>query len=100
MFQKAEAFGVTEHIRKVNNQVGPYDDEPEDKYRLMASDGGADAFVSKLVITAELLPAIGDVRRRLSGGSGPLPPSTGGSLASARCRSDGLQPPELQMGGA
>jgi hypothetical protein len=69
-------------------EVGPYDDEPED------------AFVSKRVTTSELLPAIGEVRRRLSGGSGPLPPSTGGSSASARCRSDGLQPPELQTGGA
>ena len=30
-------------------EVGPYDDEPEDAYRLMASDSGADAFVSKRV---------------------------------------------------
>jgi DNA-binding NarL/FixJ family response regulator len=48
----------------------------EDAYRLMASDGGADTFVSKQVITSSLLPAIHDlIRRRLSGGSGPLPPS-------------------------
>jgi DNA-binding NarL/FixJ family response regulator len=48
----------------------------EDAYRLMASDSGADAFVSKQVITSSLLPAIHDlIRRRLSGGSGPLPPS-------------------------
>lgn len=48
----------------------------EDAYRLMASDSGADAFVSKRVITSSLLPAIRDlIRRRLSGGSGPLPPN-------------------------
>lgn len=46
---------------------------PEDAYRLMASDCGADAFVGKRVISDTLLPAIRDViRRRLSGGSGPL----------------------------
>jgi DNA-binding NarL/FixJ family response regulator len=56
----------------------------EDAYRLMASDSGADAFVSKRVFSANLLPAIRDViRRRLSGGSGPLPPSAGASSASA-----------------
>jgi DNA-binding NarL/FixJ family response regulator len=56
----------------------------EDAYRLMASDSGADAFVSKRVISDTLLPAIRDViRRRLSGGSGPLPPSAGASSASA-----------------
>ena len=45
----------------------------EDAYRLMASDSGADAFVSKQVLSTSLLPAIRDViRRRLSGGSGPL----------------------------
>jgi DNA-binding NarL/FixJ family response regulator len=50
----------------------------EDAYRLMASDSGADAFVSKQVIDSSLLPAIRDViARRLSGGSGPLPPSAG-----------------------
>jgi DNA-binding NarL/FixJ family response regulator len=45
----------------------------EDAYRLMASDSGADAFVSKQVLSTSLLPAIRDViRRRFSGGSGPL----------------------------
>jgi DNA-binding NarL/FixJ family response regulator len=54
---------------------------PEDAYRLMASDSGADAFVSKRVINDMLLPAIRDViRRRLSGGSGPLLPGTGASF--------------------
>jgi len=48
---------------------------PEDQYRLMAADSGADAFVNKRVISDALLPAIRDViARRLSGGSGPLPP--------------------------
>ena len=57
---------------------------PEDAYRLMASDSGADTFLSKRVITSELLPAIADVvRRRLSGGSGPLPPSGGASSSAA-----------------
>ncbi len=36
----------------------------EDAYRLMASDSGADAFVSKQMITRTLLPAIGDAVRR------------------------------------
>jgi hypothetical protein len=36
----------------------------EDAYRLMASNSGADAFVSKQMITRTLLPAIGDVLRR------------------------------------
>jgi DNA-binding NarL/FixJ family response regulator len=50
----------------------------EDAYRLMASDSGADAFVSKQVIDRSLLPAIRDViARRPCGGSGPLPPSAG-----------------------
>jgi DNA-binding NarL/FixJ family response regulator len=50
----------------------------EDAYRLSASDSGADAFVSKQVINSSLIPAIRDVvGRRLSGGSGPLPPSAG-----------------------
>jgi DNA-binding NarL/FixJ family response regulator len=52
----------------------------EEAYQLTASDSGADAFVSKTVIYDALLPAIRDViRRRLSGGSGPLPPSSGAS---------------------
>jgi len=56
----------------------------EDAYRLMASDSGADAFVGKRVISDNLLPAIRDViRRRLSGGSGLLPPSAGASSAWA-----------------
>lgn len=56
----------------------------EDAYRLMASDSGADVFVSKQVIIDGLVPAIRDlIRRQLSGGSGPLPPAAGGSSASA-----------------
>ena len=57
----------------------------EDAYRVMVSDSGADVFVSKQVITTMLLPAIRDlIRRRLSGGSGSLPPAIGGSSASAQ----------------
>ena len=56
----------------------------EDAYRLMASDSGADAFVQKGVIYDALLPAIRDlIGRRLSGGSGPLPPSDGTSASAA-----------------
>ena len=56
----------------------------EDAYQLVASDSGAYVFVSKRVIFDSLLPAIRDlIRRRLSGGSGSLPPSIGGSSASA-----------------
>lgn len=52
----------------------------EDACRLMASDSGADVFVSKQVIASSLLPAIRDViARRISGGSGPLPPNAGES---------------------
>lgn len=54
----------------------------EDAYRLLASNSGADAFVSKQVITSSLVPAIRDViARRLS--CGPLPPSAGASSPSA-----------------
>ena len=53
----------------------------EDAYRLMASDSGADTFVSKQVLMTTLLPAIRDVFRRRSGRSG-LPPTIGGSAAA------------------
>ena len=57
---------------------------PEDAYRLMASDSGADVFVNKWVIHDTLVPAIRDlVRRRLSGGSDSLPPSRGTSSSFA-----------------
>jgi len=39
--------------------------------------------VNKRVINDALLPAIRDLIRRISGGSGPLPPSAGTSPASA-----------------
>jgi DNA-binding NarL/FixJ family response regulator len=56
----------------------------EDAYRLLASDSGADAFVNKGVIFEALVPAIRDlIGRRLSGGSGPLPPSIGTSASAA-----------------
>ena len=51
----------------------------------MASDSGADAFVSKQVIIDGLVPAIRDlIRRHMSGGSGPLPPAVGRSSAAAQ----------------
>ena len=56
----------------------------EDAYRLMASDSGADAFVSKLVMTHALVPAVRDLIGRFPGRRGPLPPPTdvGGSSPS------------------
>jgi DNA-binding NarL/FixJ family response regulator len=57
----------------------------EDAYRLMVSDSGADVFISKQVIATTLLPAIRDlIRRRFSGGGGPLPAAIGGSSAAAQ----------------
>ena len=56
----------------------------EDAYRLMASNSGADAFVSKRVINDALLPAIRDlIGRGLSGGSGPPPPGASASSTPA-----------------
>ena len=57
----------------------------EDAYRLMASESGADVFVSKQVIVDGLVPAIRDLmRRQFAGGSGPLPPAVGRSSASVQ----------------
>ena len=56
---------------------------PEDAYRLMASDSGADAVVSKRVIHDALVPAILDLIRRISGGSGAFPPGAGAPTDSA-----------------
>jgi len=55
----------------------------EDAYRFMASDSGADVFVSKQVIMDGLMPAVRDIirRRRFCGDSGL--PSSGGASASA-----------------
>jgi DNA-binding NarL/FixJ family response regulator len=56
----------------------------EDAYRLMVSDSGVDAFVSKQVINRNLLPAIRDVMaRRLTRGNGPLPPNGGATSSPA-----------------
>jgi DNA-binding NarL/FixJ family response regulator len=56
----------------------------EDAYRLMVSDSGADAFISKQVINRNLLAAIRDVMaRRLTGGNGPLPPNGGAASSPA-----------------
>ena len=56
---------------------------PEEAYRLMASDSGADAVVSKRVIHDALVPAILDLIRRISGGSGAFPPGAGAPTDSA-----------------
>lgn len=57
---------------------------PEDAYRLMASESGADAFVNKRVVFEALVPAIRDlIGRGLSGGSGPLLPNQSTSSSSA-----------------
>jgi DNA-binding NarL/FixJ family response regulator len=77
---------LTRHIRDEmpDTKVILISSHTEEAYRLIASDSGADAFVSKLVITSSSLPAIRDVmRRRFSGGNGSLPPSEGGSSALA-----------------
>jgi DNA-binding NarL/FixJ family response regulator len=78
---------LTRHIRRElpHTRIILISSHTEDAYRLMASDSGADVFVSKQVITTSLLPAILDlIRRRFSGGSGPLPPAIGGSSTSAQ----------------
>jgi DNA-binding NarL/FixJ family response regulator len=57
----------------------------EDAYRMLASDSGADAFVSKQVIDRSLIPAIMDVMtRRFRAGRGPLPPD-GAAPSAASC---------------
>jgi DNA-binding NarL/FixJ family response regulator len=55
--------------------ITSYSDEA---YQVAAFASGADAFVNKQVLTSTLLPATRDlIDRRLSGGSGPPPPSAG-----------------------
>jgi DNA-binding NarL/FixJ family response regulator len=57
--------------------ITSYSDEA---YQVAAFASGADAFVNKQVLSSTLLPATRDlIDRRLAGGSGPLPPSAGGS---------------------
>jgi DNA-binding NarL/FixJ family response regulator len=73
---------LTRHIRSdlPDTKIILISSHAEEAYRLMASDSGADAFVSKRVITSSLLPAIRDVmRHRFSGGSGWLPTGEDGS---------------------
>jgi len=76
---------LTRHIRQElpETRVVLMSSYAEDAYLLMASDSGADAFVNKQVIMSALLPAIRDLIRRISGGSGPPPPITGASSSSA-----------------
>jgi two-component system, NarL family, response regulator DesR len=79
---RLDGVGLTRRIRQElpQTKIIIMSTYTEDAYQLMASDSGADAFVSKRVIYDAMLPAIRDViRRRLSGGSGPLPPSAGAS---------------------
>jgi DNA-binding NarL/FixJ family response regulator len=83
MMPHLNGIELTKRIRKElpQTKVILMSSYTEDAYRLMASDSGADVFVSKQVITTSLLPAIRDlVRRWLSGGSGPIPPITGAGL--------------------
>ncbi len=76
---------LTRHIRQElpETRVVLMSSYAEDAYLLMASDSGADAFVNKQVIMNALLPAIRDLIRRISGGSGPPPPITGASSSSS-----------------
>jgi DNA-binding NarL/FixJ family response regulator len=46
-----------------------FSSQTENAYRLMASDSGADAFVSKQMLATTLLPVIRDVMRRQVSGS-------------------------------
>lgn len=67
---------LTRHIRQElpATQVVLISSTTEEAYQFMASDSGADTFVSKRVLFESLLPAVRDViRRRLSGGSWPIP---------------------------
>ena len=76
---------LTRHIRQElpQTKIILMSSFTEDAYRLMASDSGVDAFVHKGVIYDALLPAIRDAtRRRLSGGSGLLPPNAGASSSA------------------
>lgn len=67
---------LTRHIRRElpATRVVLISSTIEEAYQFMASDSGADAFVSKRVLFDGLLPALRDViRRRLAGGSWPIP---------------------------
>jgi two-component system response regulator YesN len=69
---------LTRHIRRElpETKVILISSNIEEAYQAMASDSGADAFVSKSVLFESLLAAVHDVfRRRLSGGSWPAPGS-------------------------
>ena len=73
---------LTRHVKRElpETQVILISSHTEDAYLLMASDSGADVFVSKNVITSSLVPAVRDLmRRRLSGGSDQSPLGGGDS---------------------
>jgi DNA-binding NarL/FixJ family response regulator len=74
---RLDGVGLTQRIRAEFPQTSIIlmSSFTEDAYRMMASDSGADAFVSKQVIENALIPAIMDViSRRFSAGRGPIPP--------------------------
>jgi two-component system NarL family response regulator len=74
---RLDGVGLTQRIRAEFPQTSIIlmSSFTEDAYRMMASDSGADAFVSKQVIDNALIPAIMDViSRRFSAGRGPIPP--------------------------
>jgi hypothetical protein len=58
MFRKPKRSRNVNRSESRTSEVDPYV-EPEDAYRLMAYDSGADAFVSKRLITTGPLPATG-----------------------------------------
>lgn len=74
---RLDGIGLTRRIRQEFPQTSIIlmSSFTEDAYRMLASDSGADAFVSKQVIDTALIPAIMDVMtRRFNSGRGPMPP--------------------------
>ena len=63
---RLDGIELTRHIRQElpGTRIILMSSYPEDTYRLMASDSGADVFVSKAVIHHALLPAIRDLTSR------------------------------------
>jgi DNA-binding NarL/FixJ family response regulator len=76
MMPDLDGVALTRHIRAElpGTRVILISSSIEQAYQLMASDSGADAYVSKRVLFDTLLVAVRDViRRRFSGGSWPDP---------------------------
>ena len=79
MMPDLDGVALTRHIRceLPGTRVILISSSLERAYQLMASDSGADAYVSKGVLFDGLLAAVRDViRRRFSGGSWPNPVSS------------------------